>query len=170
MKVLWFLAHPSTLTSSLRGLPHPGWLIRIFLWSKHAILTDFFLPPHLMCCDFVLSYNRHGATSSHENSNGKCIGWGGGVGGLWNFSLHVGLDSSSMKFDNWYAVSMLLRQNRRGEPGFEGGRAGGMLWSRAPDEMGYLSFSNCNTSVCDSDILQEEPLFQISLLLKWYRH
>lgn len=58
--------------------------------------------------------------------------------------LHVGLDSSSMKFDNWYAVSMLLRETERGARIRER-RGGWMLWSRAPDEMGYLSFSNCNT-------------------------
>lgn len=79
--------------------------------------------------------------------------------------MHVGFDSSSMTFDNWYAVSMLLRQKQAAEPRLERGTAGGTLWSRAPDEMGYLSFCNCNTSVCDSDMLQEEPLFPVSLPL-----
>lgn len=53
------------------------------------------------------------------------------------------------------------------EAGRERGRrdAGEMLRSKAPNEMGYLSFSNCNTSVCESDMLQEGPLFPISLLL-----
>lgn len=58
--------------------------------------------------------------------------------GLWNFSMHVGFDSSSMMFDNRYAVSMLLRQNQAAEPRLERGTAGGTLWSRAPDEMGVF--------------------------------
>ena len=47
------------------------------------------------------THNRHGLTSpSVQKDSG---------GGLWNICLHVGLDSASMIFDNWYAVSMLLR-------------------------------------------------------------
>lgn len=34
------------------------------------------------------------------------------MNGVGNFSLHVGLDSSSMKFDTWYEVSMLLGQKK----------------------------------------------------------
>ena len=49
------------LTSSLLGRP------------RKVLLTGF-----MKSCDTMLSYNRHGATSSHENSSGKCTGWVGG--------------------------------------------------------------------------------------------
>lgn len=52
--------------------------------------------------------------------------------------MHMELDSSSMKFDNWYAVSMLLRQKQAVEPRFEIGTAGGTLWWRTPDEIGVF--------------------------------
>lgn len=87
--------------------------------------------------------------------------------GLWNVhagcccSMHVGFDSSSMKFDNWYAASVLLRPE---QPGLEGGRAADSdsAWIQwTPDETTYLSFSNCSTSLQTGS--EEGPLFPISL-------
>lgn len=52
--------------------------------------------------------------------------------------MQVGFDSSSRKFDNWYAVSMLLRQKLAAESRFERGTAGRTPWSRDSDKIGVF--------------------------------
>lgn len=80
-------------------------------------------------------------------------------GWFWNFSLHVRL--WQLQHEVWQLVCNLCvwDKNSKTSQDFRvvevAADSGRMLWSRAPDEMEYLWFSNCNTSVCDSDMLQE---------------
>lgn len=68
------------------------------------------------------------ADKVHRAENARCKV--NGEGRFENFSMHVGLDSSGMKFDNWYAVLRVV-ETASGAPDsfFERGRAGGTLWS-----------------------------------------
>lgn len=96
------------------------------------------------------SYYRHSAT--HEIK---------GKRGLWNFSMHVGLDTSSWNFDNWYTGYILLRQ-KHWRPDMRVAQLERCCGWGLHLNWGVYHFSICNTSVGNSDVPQEASLWNNS--------